>query len=96
MDGAPAVRYAYFSMGATSDIYLLLAIDAFSTALVMENADVVSEILQYIPTINFNTTADPTITLSLFETTIRYLGGLLAGKCWNLSDEFVMLTCFRI
>jgi mannosyl-oligosaccharide alpha-1,2-mannosidase len=53
-------------------------IDAFSTAIVMRNAEVVNEILNYIPTVNFNGTTS-TSTISLFETTIRYLGGLLAG-----------------
>ena len=43
----------------------------------MENWDVVDQILEYIPTINFDNT---TTEVSLFETTIRYLGGLLSGK----------------
>lgn len=61
-----------------SDGWGASAIDALSTAVVMRNAEVVNEILDYIPTINFrNTTV--TSTISLFETTIRYLGGLLAG-----------------
>ncbi|KAK3941603.1 glycoside hydrolase [Diplogelasinospora grovesii] len=52
------------------------AVDAFSTALVMQNWPVVNEILKFVPTINFdNTTTD----ISLFETTIRYLGGLLSA-----------------
>jgi len=38
---------------------------------------VIGQILQFVPTINFdNTTTD----VSLFETTIRYLGGMLAGE----------------
>ena len=53
------------------------AVDAFSTALVMGNWDVVGKILDYIPNIDFNTT---TAEVSLFETTIRYLGGLVSGK----------------
>ncbi len=53
------------------------AVDAFSTALVMGNWDVVEKILDYIPKIDFNTT---TTEVSLFETTIRYLGGLVSGK----------------
>ncbi|KAL9117382.1 MAG: hypothetical protein Q9187_006083, partial [Circinaria calcarea] len=52
------------------------AVDAFSTALVMQIPEIVDEILDYIPTINFaNTTTD----VSLFETTIRYLAGMLSG-----------------
>ncbi|KAK4189403.1 glycoside hydrolase [Podospora australis] len=52
------------------------AVDAFSTALIMGNGKVVSQILEYIPTINFNQTDTQ---VSLFETTIRYLGGLLSA-----------------
>ena len=52
------------------------AVDAFSTALVMEIQPIVSEILDYIPTIDFTTTATE---VSLFETTIRYLGGMLSS-----------------
>ncbi|AEO64117.1 cd747304-e9c2-4397-a3d7-9d3b858f5112 [Thermothielavioides terrestris] len=52
------------------------AVDAFSTALVMGKWDVVGQILAYVPTINFDNTTD---SVSLFETTIRYLGGLLAA-----------------
>ncbi len=43
----------------------------------MGNWDVVGKILDYIPNIDFNTT---TAEVSLFETTIRYLGGLVSGK----------------
>ncbi|TQS34146.1 hypothetical protein Golomagni_05484, partial [Golovinomyces magnicellulatus] len=52
------------------------AVDAFSTALVMEIPEVVNQILDYVPTINFDQTNSE---VSLFETTIRYLGGLLSA-----------------
>ncbi|KAK1759562.1 glycoside hydrolase family 47 protein [Echria macrotheca] len=52
------------------------AIDAISTALVMKNWDAVEQIVQYIPKIDFSKTTDD---VSLFETTIRYLGGLLSA-----------------
>jgi mannosyl-oligosaccharide alpha-1,2-mannosidase len=52
------------------------AVDAFSTALVMEKWDVVDQILAYIPKIDFDKT---NTEVSLFETTIRYLGGLVSG-----------------
>ncbi|KAJ4390370.1 Mannosyl-oligosaccharide alpha-1,2-mannosidase 1B [Neurospora sp. IMI 360204] len=52
------------------------AIDAFSTALVMRDWSVVSQILSYIPKIDFTTTSTE---ISLFETTIRYLGGLISA-----------------
>ncbi|KAH8808493.1 glycoside hydrolase [Xylogone sp. PMI_703] len=55
------------------------AIDAFSTALLMQNKDVVNTILEYIPTIDFSTTSADSTEISLFETTIRYLGGLVSG-----------------
>ncbi|OJJ34983.1 hypothetical protein ASPWEDRAFT_40122 [Aspergillus wentii DTO 134E9] len=52
------------------------AVDALSTAIVMRNADVVNQILDFIPTINFHNTSS---SVSLFETTIRYIGGMLSG-----------------
>ncbi|KAH8698780.1 mannosidase MsdS [Talaromyces proteolyticus] len=53
------------------------AVDALSTAIVMGNKEVVSQILNYIPKIDFTRTNETSI--SLFETTIRYLGGLVSG-----------------
>ncbi|KAH7135697.1 mannosyl-oligosaccharide alpha-1,2-mannosidase-like protein [Dendryphion nanum] len=52
------------------------AIDALSTALVMGQKDIVNQILEHVPEINFGSTAT---SVSLFETTIRYLGGLISG-----------------
>ncbi|PQE12544.1 glycoside hydrolase family 47 protein [Rutstroemia sp. NJR-2017a BBW] len=52
------------------------AVDAFSTAIIMEIPEIVDQILEFIPTINFSNTSSQ---ISLFETTIRYIGGLLAG-----------------
>lgn len=46
----------------------------------MGNAEVVNTILNYIPTIDFDQTAPETPEISLFETTIRFVGGLLAGR----------------
>ncbi|KAI9690667.1 MAG: maturation of Asn-linked oligosaccharides protein [Bogoriella megaspora] len=54
------------------------AVDAFSTALVMELPEIIDTILNYIPTINFTDSINSE-EISLFETTIRYLGGLLSG-----------------
>ena len=42
----------------------------------MEIPEIVDEILDFIPTINFRKTKDP---VDLFETTIRYLGGMLSA-----------------
>ncbi|PVH93200.1 glycoside hydrolase family 47 protein [Periconia macrospinosa] len=52
------------------------AVDALSTALVMGQKDIVNTIIDYIPTINYFETPSE---VSLFETTIRYLGGMLSG-----------------
>ncbi|KAI1102889.1 glycoside hydrolase family 47 protein [Jackrogersella minutella] len=55
------------------------AVDALSTALVIGNQDVINQIVDHIGTINFNATAPESTNVSLFETTIRYLAGLLSG-----------------
>jgi len=55
------------------------AVDALSTAIVMGKADVVQDILKHIATIDWNKTAEGMEGVSVFETTIRYLGGLLSG-----------------
>ncbi|KAI1132825.1 glycoside hydrolase family 47 protein [Nemania abortiva] len=55
------------------------AVDALSTALVMKNDAVVKEIVDHILTIDFGTTVVGGESVSLFETTIRYLGGMLSG-----------------
>ncbi|KAF2020568.1 glycoside hydrolase family 47 protein [Aaosphaeria arxii CBS 175.79] len=52
------------------------AIDALSTALIMGEKQIVNQILDHVPKINFGKTDSD---VSLFETTIRYLGGLLSG-----------------
>ena len=54
------------------------AVDALSTALIMGEHDIVAQILDFVPTIDFdrNSSNHP---VSVFETTIRYLGGLLSG-----------------
>ena len=42
----------------------------------MGQKDIVNQIIDYVPTIDFSKTDSE---VSLFETTIRYLGGLLSG-----------------
>lgn len=54
------------------------AVDALSTALVMEQWDIVEQITNFIPNIDFSKSVEG-ITVSLFETTIRYVGGMLSG-----------------
>lgn len=55
------------------------AIDALSTALVMRQKDIVQDILEYVPTINFKRNGGWPKQVSVFETTIRYLAGLLSA-----------------
>ncbi|KAJ8116118.1 hypothetical protein ONZ43_g4510 [Nemania bipapillata] len=55
------------------------AVDALSTALVMENDVVVKQIVEHIKTIDFNHTVVGGESVSLFETTIRYLGGMVSA-----------------
>lgn len=70
------------------------AVDAFSTAIVMESQEIVDVILDWIPTIDFDNTDSE---ISLFETTIRYVGGLLAGKIFYFDVTiFSCLTYFRL
>ncbi|KAJ5725368.1 Mannosyl-oligosaccharide alpha-1-2-mannosidase [Penicillium malachiteum] len=52
------------------------AVDALSTAIIMGNADAVNTILDHVAKIDYTQTSDQ---VSLFETTIRYLGGMLSG-----------------
>lgn len=52
------------------------AVDALTTALVMEIPEIVDEILTHIKSIDYTSTETE---VSMFETTIRYLGGMLSG-----------------
>jgi mannosyl-oligosaccharide alpha-1,2-mannosidase len=55
------------------------AVDALSTAILLRDTESVNQILEFIPTIDFTTTAKENEEISLFETNIRYVGGLLSG-----------------
>lgn len=55
------------------------AVDALSTACVMRIPEIVNQIVNYIPTIDYSQSRPADEQVSLFETTIRYLGGMLAG-----------------
>lgn len=46
----------------------------------MQIPSIVDDILEFIPTINYDET---TTEVSLFETTIRYLGGMLSGMSFT-------------
>ncbi|KAH7128067.1 glycoside hydrolase [Dactylonectria estremocensis] len=55
------------------------AVDGLSTAIIMDEAEIVDKILRQIAKTDFTVTAVPNQAISLFETTIRYLGGLLSA-----------------
>lgn len=55
------------------------AVDTLSTAIVMGETETVEQILNFVPSIDFTTTKNANESVSVFETSIRYLGGLLSG-----------------
>ncbi|PPJ56929.1 hypothetical protein CBER1_02222 [Cercospora berteroae] len=61
----------------------LTAIDGLDTAIIMEQQDIGDIVLDFVPTVDFtkNNAKGPqdAQTTSLFETDIRYLGGLLSA-----------------
>lgn len=58
----------------------LTMIDSLDTAIIMEQTDIVQIILDFIPTVDFTkNNAAKVVSSSLFETNIRYIGGLLAA-----------------
>ena len=52
------------------------AVDALGTAILMEKTDIVQIVLAHIKSIDFRHTDTP---ISVFESTIRYMGGLLSA-----------------
>lgn len=52
------------------------AVDALGTAILMDLPDIVNDIVGFIPSIDFS---NPEGDVNVFETTIRYLGGLLSA-----------------
>lgn len=81
----------------------LLMVDGLDTAIIMEQTDIVNIILDFIPTIDFtknnavlnppNGPPNPAST-SLFETNIRYIGGLLSSYDL-LKGPFSHLKCSK-
>ncbi|GAB0137839.1 hypothetical protein EsDP_00006092 [Epichloe bromicola] len=69
------------SGGASDDrnAWGVTAIDALSTAIILGESETVNQILKHVATIDFTTTKEANSSVSLFETNIRYLGGLIAG-----------------
>ncbi|KAI5300378.1 maturation of Asn-linked oligosaccharides protein, partial [Ascosphaera atra] len=66
------------------------AVDALSTAIIMDLPDVVEDIMKHIDTIDYSQTDQQ---VSLFETTIRYLGGMLSG--YDLLEAGACSSCDR-
>jgi mannosyl-oligosaccharide alpha-1,2-mannosidase len=56
------------------------AVDGLSTAILMEERGIVDKILRQIASTDFSKTAVDDQAISVFESTIRYLGGLLSGR----------------
>ena len=53
--------------------------ESLSTAIVMGEVNTVNQILDHIGNVDFNTTTKPNDRISLFESTVRYLRGLISG-----------------
>jgi mannosyl-oligosaccharide alpha-1,2-mannosidase len=60
-------------------------IDSLSTAIIMEEAEIVNQILDFAATIDFTTTQETESEISVFETNIRYLAGLISGTEYPVS-----------
>lgn len=54
----------------------------------MNDAEIVNQILDFVPSIDFSTTKKANETISLFESTIRYLGGMLSSMLISDSMAF--------
>lgn len=77
----------------------LLMFDALDTAIIMEQKDIVNIILDYVPTVDFtknhaspDATPPNPVSTSLFETNIRYIGGMLSAYDL-LKGPFAYLNC---
>ncbi|KAH7473298.1 putative mannosyl-oligosaccharide alpha-1,2-mannosidase [Fusarium oxysporum f. sp. matthiolae] len=68
------------------------AVDGLSTAIIMEDAEIVDKILRQIMLTDFTVTVVPDQPISLFETTIRYLGAydLLFGSYKHLCTDMYL------
>lgn len=73
---------SHFSQASVTDFssngWGASALDALSTALLMDLPDIVNQIVDYVPDIDWSVSANDQ-PVSLFETTIRYVAGLLSG-----------------
>lgn len=57
----------------------------------MGESDIVKDILDFVPDINFTTTKNEDEKVSVFESNIRYLGGLLSGMPQLFRDHHLLL-----
>jgi mannosyl-oligosaccharide alpha-1,2-mannosidase len=64
------------SPGTTRNDWGATAVDALGTAILMGKSDVTKTVLDHVKSIDFNHTDTP---ISVFESTIRYMGGLLSA-----------------
>ncbi|KFH40464.1 mannosyl-oligosaccharide alpha-1,2-mannosidase 1B-like protein [Hapsidospora chrysogenum ATCC 11550] len=85
-DGYYKHAFPHDSLRPTSNTYTddrngwgVTAIDSLSTAIIMRDKDTVNKILDFVPTLDFTTTKKENELVSVFESNIRYLGGLLSG-----------------
>jgi mannosyl-oligosaccharide alpha-1,2-mannosidase len=72
------------SFGNSRNGWGATAVDALDTAIIMEQIDIVNQILDFVPTIDFTKTGNgvkkgASLSVSLFETNIRYIGGMLSS-----------------
>jgi mannosyl-oligosaccharide alpha-1,2-mannosidase len=63
------------------------AVDTLSVAIILKDRESVNQIVEFVPTIDFTTTALADEQISLFETNIRYFGGLLSGTSARLRQS---------
>lgn len=56
----------------------------------MRDSDIVNTILKRVPQIDFTTTANANEGISVFETNIRYIGGMLASKSCFIPVVYVL------
>lgn len=77
------------------------AVDALGTAILMEKKDIVKDILKHVGKVDFHSTNAP---ISVFESTIRYVGGLLSAyellngpfKSWSLETRNLLTQAMTL
>jgi hypothetical protein len=70
------IEHMDFETDKTRNGWGATAVESLGTAAIMDIPEIVDQIMEFIPTIDFQTTKAP---VDLFETTIRYLGGMLSA-----------------